>query len=102
MEFLPSQVAVYNRRRDYNEYENQAEIDPRSYSHAQNRMGSKYEFEDQSYYSELPTKKRKNETTVYEFTPKRTLVFSKEEENDDEVVDRNFNTFAYFSCPLFR
>jgi len=81
----PREVVVYSRP-GYDGYE-----DPRYASHAQNRMASKYEFEDQSYYSELPTKKRKNETTVYEFTPKRQLVFTKEE---DEIGERGYNNFA--------
>lgn len=84
----PREVVVYQRP-GFDQFE-----DPRYASHNQSRMSNKYERDDQSYYSELPTKKRKNETTVYEFTPKRQLVFTKEEENSDEMGERGYNNFA--------
>ncbi len=62
---------------------NAQEMDSRWHTQLQNRSRDMHFLQDQSYFTELPVmKKRKNDPANYEFTPKRTLVFTKEEARD--------------------
>lgn len=91
--------AVVYKRKGYNEHFDSEEMDQRYYSHVQDRNRHNHYIDDQRYERSLPTKKRKNEATVYEFTPKRTLNFSKDDnqnfdDNEEEIGERGYNHFA--------
>ena len=88
----------------YNNMMRENPMDPRWRSQAQNRNRHQQYIQDQGYYSALPTKKRKDEASMYEqYTPKRTLVYPKDEaqdneENNDEYwmqkMEKGYDNFA--------
>jgi len=82
------------------------EVDPRWYSQSQNRSRNMQYLQDQSYYSEFPSKKRKNEAGMCDLTPKRTLVFTKEEsqdrdgnENEEFLLHKKERIYDNFTTP---
>ncbi len=95
---LIPETTVYKRNSQYMENDDEEEgnyhgynnnmMDPRWRSQAQNRNRHQQYIQDQGYYSAVPTKKRKDEAAMYEqYTPKRQLVYPKDEGQDTEETE---------------